>query len=153
MYRHLDRTTPAQTGSCGAAAMPPRQARSHRGRPASRDHALSAFPLALALALTIAPPAWAQYAGPSTVQSSTVRALLDSGKDDQRALLRGRIVSHDGGEHYTFEDDTGRIKVEVDQRHFPAGERIDDKRMVEVSGELDRDRDGIEFEVDSLRPL
>lgn len=64
--------------------------------------------LALALALPFA--ASAQYAGPSSVPAMTVKQLLDTGKDDQHATLRGFIVSHDGGEHYTFADDSGRMR-------------------------------------------
>ncbi len=60
----------------------------------------SSLVLALALALPFA--ASAQYAGPSTVPTMSVKQLLDTGKDDQHATLRGFIVSHDGGEHYTL---------------------------------------------------
>lgn len=94
--------------------------------------------LALALALPLA--ASAQYVGPSSVPTLSVKQLLETGQDDQHATLRGFIVSHDGGEHYTLADDTGRIKLEIDARHFPPGVKIDDKVRVEVSGEFDKDR-------------
>lgn len=93
------------------------------------------------------------YAGPSSVPVTTVKALTETGHDDQDAVLRGRIVSHDGGDHYTFEDDTGRIKVDIDDKRFPAGVRIDEKTMVELEGELDRDRHGVEFDVDRVRVM
>lgn len=107
--------------------------------------------LVLAVALTLSFAASAQYAGPSTVPAMSVKQLLDTGKDDQHATLRGFIVSHDGGEHYTFADDTGRIKVEIDAKHFPPGVKIDDKVRVEVSGELDKDRFGNKIELDVKR--
>ena len=91
------------------------------------------------------------YAGPSSVEVTTVKELTDKGKDDQNAILRGRIVSHDGGEHYTFDDGTGRIRVESDARKFPADRQIDDKVTVELVGELDRDRNSVEFDVDQIR--
>jgi uncharacterized protein (TIGR00156 family) len=95
---------------------------------------------ALALGMSLAmSAAFAQYAGPSSVPTMTVKQLLDTGKDDQHATLRGFIVSHDGGEHYTFADDTGRMKVEIDAKHFPPGVKIDDKVRVEISGEFDKD--------------
>lgn len=94
---------------------------------------------ALVLALALPFAASAQYTGPSAVPAMTVKQLLDTGKDDQHATLRGFIVSHDGGEHYTFADDSGRMKVEIDAKHFPAGVKIDDKVRVEVSGEFDKD--------------
>ncbi len=94
--------------------------------------------LALALALPFA--ASAQYVGPSTVPALSVKQLLETGQDDQHATLRGVIVSHDGGEHYTFADDTGRMKVEIDAKYFPPGVKIDDKVRVELTGEFDKDR-------------
>lgn len=106
--------------------------------------------VSLVLALPLS-PAFAQYAGPSTVQTMTVKQLLDTGKDDQHATLRGFIVSHDGGEHYTFADDTGRMKVEIDAKHFPPGVKIDDKVRVEISGEFDKDLVGNKAELDVKR--
>ncbi|MEJ1164073.1 NirD/YgiW/YdeI family stress tolerance protein [Variovorax sp. CCNWLW186] len=109
-----------------------------------------AIGVSLVLALPLS-PALAQYAGPSTVQRMTVKQLLDTGKDDQHATLRGFIVSHDGGEHYTFADDTGRMKVEIDAKHFPPGVKIDDKVRVEISGEFDKDLVGNKAELDVKR--
>lgn len=109
-----------------------------------------AIGVSLVLALPLS-PALAQYAGPSTVQTMTVKQLLDIGKDDQHATLRGFIVSHDGGEHYTFADDTGRMKVEIDAKHFPPGVKIDDKVRVEISGEFDKDLVGNKAELDVKR--
>lgn len=98
-------------------------------------------------------PADAQrgYAGPSSVAVTSVKTLIETGRDDQKAILRGRIVSHDGGDHYTFDDGTGRIRVDIDDHDFPAGVKIDDKTTVELHGELDLDRKGIEFDVDAIR--
>lgn len=100
-------------------------------------------------------PAAAQkgYSGPSTVPVKTVKVLTDTGHDDENAVLRGRIVSHDGGDHYTFEDETGRIRVDIDNKDFPAGVQIDEKTKVELRGELDRDRNGVEFDVDSIHVM
>lgn len=107
---------------------------------------------ALALGMSLAmSAAFAQYAGPSTVPTMTVKQLLDTGKDDQHATLRGFIVSHDGGEHYTFADDSGRMKVEIDAKHFPAGVKIDDKVRVEITGEFDKDLVGNKAELDVKR--
>jgi len=109
-----------------------------------------AIGVSLVLALPLS-PALAQYAGPSTVQTMTVKQLLDTGKDDQHVTLRGFIVSHDGGERYTFADDTGRMKVEIDAKHFPPGVKIDDKVRVEISGEFDKDLVGNKAELDVKR--
>lgn len=107
------------------------------------------LPLAMAALLTVA-PAHAQapgYSGPSTVALSTVKALLDEGRDDQPARLQGRIVQHDGGDRYTFADDSGRISVEIDAKRFPAGQTIGAEQRVELHGELERDWRDVHFEV------
>lgn len=118
-----------------------------------------AFCAGAALAQTYTGPskagttAVAGYTGPTTVQPTTVKALLANGKDEQNAILRGHIVSHDGGEHYTFDDGTGRMRVEIDAKRFPAGHPIDDKMTVELVGELDRGFKSVEFDVDQVRLL
>lgn len=91
------------------------------------------------------------YSGPSSIKVTSVKELLDNGRDDQKAILRGRIVSHDGDDHYTFEDGTGKIRLEIDDDEFPAGVKIDDKTQVELHGEFDRGRKSVEFEVDEIR--
>jgi len=120
----------------------------------SHTKTLKKTTLALGMSLALGLPlssAFAQYAGPSSVPAMTVKQLLDTGKDDQHATLRGFIVSHDGGEHYTFADDTGRMKVEIDAKHFPPGVKIDDKVRVEISGEFDKDLVGNKAELDVKR--
>lgn len=98
------------------------------------------------------PPAVQQgYAGPSAVPLTTVKELLATGKDDQYAVLRGRLVAHEGGKHYRFDDGTGQMRVEVSAKRFPAQRHIDDKTTVELEGKLDRDLTKTEFEVKQVR--
>jgi len=93
------------------------------------------------------------YSGPAAPVSS-VKQLIDAGRDDQRAVLRGRIVSRDGRKHYTFDDGTAQIRVEIKDKHFPLGQTISDKTEVELFGELERKSwERVEFEVDMLRVL
>ncbi|WP_077002499.1 YgiW/YdeI family stress tolerance OB fold protein [Variovorax sp. KK3] len=93
----------------------------------------------------------ASYTGPTSIPVTSVNDLLSKGQDDQYAVLRGRIVSHDGGKDYTFDDGSGRINVEIKQKHFPTQQTIDDKTEVELVGKLDKDFRKKEFEVDQLR--
>lgn len=93
------------------------------------------------------------YSGPSSVPLMTVKQLLDTGKDDQHARLQGRIVSHDGGDNYTFADDSGRIKVEIDDDRFPPGQAISAEQRVELFGEFDKGLRKQEFEVDRITLL
>ncbi|UXH80502.1 YgiW/YdeI family stress tolerance OB fold protein [Roseateles amylovorans] len=92
----------------------------------------------------------AQYVGPTGLSLRTVKQLTEHGRDDEPARLRGRILSHDGGDHYTFADDTGRVMVEIDAHLFPPGTPIDDKRLVEITGELDRGFRSVKFDVKSM---
>ena len=91
------------------------------------------------------------YVGPSSIPVTSVKDLLDKGRDDQYAVMRGRIVSHDGGQHYTFDDGTGRIAVEIKPRHFPTQQTIDDNTAVELAGKLDRGFKKTEFDVKQIR--
>ena len=99
------------------------------------------------------PVAQGSYSGPSNVPLVTVKQLLDTGKDDQHARLQGQIVSHDGGEHYTFADATGRIRVEIDDKDFPAGQVVSAEQRVELLGEFDKGLRKTEFEVDRITVL
>jgi len=106
--------------------------------------------------------ALAQYSGPRTQSQSgygnsasaltptTVQQLLATGRDDQVAVLRGRIVSWQGGKHYTFDDGTGQIRLEIKPLRFPLDQKIDETTEVELVGELERDRKGVEFEVERI---
>ena len=94
------------------------------------------------------------YAGPTNVPLMSARELLDKGKDDQYVRLKGRIVNHKGGEDYEFADQSGRLTVEIDDKHFPAGVRIDQNTLVELVGEFDKELVGeSKFEVKQIKPV
>lgn len=109
--------------------------------------------LVMAVLISVAVASRAQYVGPNSAHLTTVKQLLERGADDQRATVRGRIISHDGDDNYTFADETGSMRVEISRRHFPKDEPIDANRLVELHGELDKDFYRTEFDVDSLRLL
>jgi uncharacterized protein (TIGR00156 family) len=109
--------------------------------------------LVVAVLMSVPAASRAQYVGPNSVPLTTVKQLLERGADDQRAIIRGRIISHDGDDNYTFEDETGSMRVEISRRHFPKNQPIDANRLVELQGELDKDFYRTEFDVDSLRLL
>ncbi|GAB3368271.1 YgiW/YdeI family stress tolerance OB fold protein [Massilia agri] len=94
----------------------------------------------------------AGYTGPSSVPLMKAKDLLDKGKDDQFARLQGKIVSHKGGEDYEFADASGKITVEIDVEHFPAGVTVDQNTVVELTGEFDKETFGEStFEVKQLK--
>lgn len=97
-----------------------------------------------------APPAG--YSGPSNVPLMSAKDLLANGKDDQYVTLRGRLLSHKGDEDYEFADQSGRITVEIDARHFPAGVTVNQNTLVELTGEFDKELVGEStFEVKQLK--
>lgn len=84
----------------------------------------------------------AGYTGPSTVPMMNARDLLAKGKDDQYVKLKGKLVNHKGGEEYEFADQSGKMTVEIDAKHFPEGTRIDQNTLVELTGEFDKETFG-----------
>jgi len=82
------------------------------------------------------------YTGPSNVPLMSAKDLLDKGKDDQYARLKGKLVNHKGGEDYEFADQSGKMRVEIDDKHFPAGVKVDHTTTVELVGEFDKDTFG-----------
>ena len=96
----------------------------------------------------------AGYAGPSSVPLMKAKDLLDKGKDDQYARLQGKLLSHKGGEDYEFADQSGKITVEIDSKHFPPGVSIDHNTLVELTGEFDKELVGEStFEVKQMKVL
>lgn len=121
--------------------------------------------LALALALCLL-PAWAaaqnnsggfvgqtaghgfQGPGPRIVTVQDVQTM----PDDSKVALRGNIIQHLGGEDYAFQDATGTINVEIDDKRW-RGQSITPQDTVEITGKVDRDWGGVEIEVKSVNKV
>lgn len=73
-------------------------------------------------------------------------------RDDAPVALRGNIVRHLGGEKYLFQDDTGSIAVDIDQRKW-AGQNVTPQDRIEIHGEIDKDWNSIEVDVDTIRKI
>ena len=84
----------------------------------------------------------AGYAGPSSVPLMTAKDVLAKAKDDQYVKVKGKLTSHKGGEDYEFTDASGKMTVEIDAKHFPAGVAIDQNTLVELTGEFDKETFG-----------
>ena len=70
--------------------------------------------------------------------------------DDAPVILEGMITQAVGDEKYTFQDPTGAtIIVEIDDEDWN-GLRPNPKDMVIITGELDRDGNIIEIDVDTI---
>jgi len=86
--------------------------------------------------------AYAQFADPGAQTGAnviTVKQLLDSGYDDQRIVIRGRLVQQVNHKNYQFADETGQILVNIHPRRWPAGLVVNDKDIVEITGKFDKD--------------
>lgn len=99
------------------------------------------LPLVIAAGtLLAATSAHAQYTGPSAeAQISSVKDVLDKGRDDQKVQLTGRIIKKLGDEDYVFADDSGQITVEIDDDDMPP-EEISETTSVTIYGEIDTKR-------------
>lgn len=91
-------------------------------------------------------PAAAQFDGPgaqglpTTVQAvrvTTVQAVREASKDDQIVTLRGHILEKVGDEKYAFSDETGQIRIEIDDEVFQ--QRITPEMEIEIYGEVEDD--------------
>lgn len=83
--------------------------------------------------------------GPAVV---TVKQALEM-RDDAKVTLRGNIVQHLGGDKYLFKDATGTVKVEIDDDEW-GGQSVGPDDTVELYGEVDKDWNSVEIDVDRL---
>ena len=107
--------------------------------------------VSLILTCTIAAigaPALAQYTGPSADLRTTVEKAKTM-RDDTNVTLQGKIVQSLGGEKYLFRDSTGDIVIEIDHDKW-MGLAVSDKDVVTIYGEVDKDWNSIEIDVDRI---
>lgn len=70
-------------------------------------------------------------------------------RDDSHVALRGNIVQHLGKDKYLFRDGTGTVTVEIDHDKW-AGQDVGPDDTVEIYGEVDKDWNSVEIDVDRL---
>jgi uncharacterized protein (TIGR00156 family) len=111
------------------------------------------FGFALSLSvLCVATPAIAQFTGPSaTAQTSTV-AAVGSARVGSDVTLTGNVVSHIRDEYFTFRDDTGEIRVEIENRTWQ-GRKVGPGDKVRITGEIERGFGGRYIDVQTLEVL
>ncbi|MEX2125324.1 MAG: NirD/YgiW/YdeI family stress tolerance protein [Woeseia sp.] len=119
-------------------------------------HSLPLFALgALSVgALSIAANAEAQsggFAGPDNLKLVTVAETSEL-PDDTQVKLQGYIVKALGDENYEFRDDSGTIVVEIDDDEW-GGLEVTPEVAVELTGEIEQERNGTEMEADTIRQL
>ena len=72
--------------------------------------------------------------------------------DESPVILRGNLILSLGNERYLLSDGTGAITVEIKRRVWGTLS-IDENDLVEISGEIDRNKHRVEVEVDTIRRL
>ncbi|MCL2007562.1 MAG: NirD/YgiW/YdeI family stress tolerance protein [Treponema sp.] len=90
------------------------------------------------------------FTGPNANITTVAQAL--NLPDDTPVIMQGRITKFLGNERYTFTDSTGSITVEIERRVW-GSLTVGPDDLVEIFGEIDRDRNRIEVEVDRIRKL
>jgi uncharacterized protein (TIGR00156 family) len=70
-------------------------------------------------------------------------------RDDSYAILRGNIIQHLGKDRYLFKDATGSIQAEIDRDKW-GGQNVTPQDTVEISGEIDKDWNSVEIDVDRV---
>jgi uncharacterized protein (TIGR00156 family) len=91
------------------------------------------------------------FTGGSKAEVTTVAQALKM-RDDTHATLRGNIVKQVGHEKYLFKDATGEIVVEIDDEDW-GGVTVGPQDTVELIGEVDKDFNKIEFDVDIVKKV
>jgi len=108
--------------------------------------------------------AMAQYRGPDVSSDffqqvlpqnpiKSVRWIKENGHDDQKVVMRGRLLNRLSDDRYIFADSTGKIVVEIDRDVFQ-GRVVTERTDVEIKGILDFDVDKLKgIEVKSIKVI
>ena len=100
-----------------------------------------------------APAAQQQTGGFSGPNSSVT--TVDAAKrlqDDAPVTLRGNIIQQNSDDDYTIKDSTGTISVDIDRKHWN-GVNVTPNDVVEIVGEVDKDKKGVEIDVKQLKKV
>lgn len=100
-----------------------------------------------------APAAQVKQGGFNAGQSSVVTIKqAEEMKDDSWVTVRGQLEKQVGDEDYLFRDQTGTMKVEIDDKRWN-GVTVSPTDRVELTGELDKDFNSIELDVKQVKKL
>ena len=110
-----------------------------------------AFALSLSV-LSASSTAVAQFTGPSaSVQASTV-AAVGKARIGSDVVLTGNVVGHLREEYFTFRDETGEIRVEIENSTWQ-GRKVGPEDKVRITGEIERGFGGRYIDVETLEVL
>ena len=89
--------------------------------------------------------------GSSATSATAVKEALRM-RDESYVTIRGNIVKRLTDDKYLFRDATGEIVVDIDNEDW-AGVTVGPDDTVELSGEIDKDINKIEFDVDIVKKV
>ncbi len=93
--------------------------------------------LAVVLCGVLASNAMAQFTGPSAAGRATTVQELRNTRLGSYVTVTGHIVAHQRATYYTFRDDTGEIRVEIESSTWQ-GRAVDPETKVRLLAEVDR---------------
>lgn len=106
--------------------------------------------IAISSGLLFSTPTLADYSGPGANNAETnLATILQNPIDDQEVKLEGYIIQKLGKERYLFSDGKNEIQVEIDDKDLPR-KSFNEKHKVVIYGEVDKDRKGVEIDVDRI---
>ncbi|WP_368565588.1 NirD/YgiW/YdeI family stress tolerance protein [Pseudoxanthomonas sp. UTMC 1351] len=89
----------------------------------------------------------AQYLGPGATPEVTTVFAANSAADDTPATLEGKLVRKISHDDYEFKDDTGSMRVEIDDDVLSLGRSIDASTKLRLIGEVDKGMIAVEIDV------
>lgn len=90
------------------------------------------------------------FKGPSP--ATTTIAQAKSLRDDAWVVLEGKIVRQIWHELYEFQDSTGTVNIDIDDKRW-RGQTATSNDKVRIEGEVDKDWNSIEIDVQTVRVL
>jgi uncharacterized protein (TIGR00156 family) len=93
-------------------------------------------------------PTGGGFKGPAVSLTSVAQA--SSLRDNAWVVMEGRIVRQLGHELYEFEDGSGSVKVDIDDKRWLA-QTVTPADKVRIEGEVDRDWNSVEIDVKNVR--
>lgn len=87
------------------------------------------------------------FNGPNVTETTVAKAKEQS--DDTWVVLTGKVTKQIGDELYVFEDSTGSINVDIDNKIW-RGQTVTPENTVKIEGEVDKNWDRTEIDVKKI---
>ncbi|QDF65413.1 NirD/YgiW/YdeI family stress tolerance protein [Shewanella sp. SNU WT4] len=110
---------------------------------------LKKLSIALVLGSCLSLPAMAAYTGPGTTAKVTDAKTAASADDKVNVEITGYLIQDLGDDNYLFEDETGQVQVDIDDKLLRELD-IDATTPVTLVGEVDSDIGSQEVDVETI---